>query len=265
MKRAALVLLAGGVAAPAHAQEAAPDAAQQCVRAYESAQELKLDKKLVEARHELRACMADVCPTVARQSCAGWLDEVEQAMPSVVLRFFDGEVEQNDVRVSVDGRPLVDRLDGAAIEVNPGPHTFRFEPAGGAPIEQSVTIAEGEKLRQVVATIAPPPAPPPPVPPPPPDTSVHPMAWVLYGLSAAGVGAFIGLGVHSLSLEDCEPTCTDDDVDDIVLFRALADVSLGVGALALGGAIWITIASLDSDVEVGVLAAPTAAGVRLRF
>ncbi len=241
------------LAVPARAQD---DAAQACVRAYEAAQELRLDKKLLAARDELRACMADSCPAVARQSCAGWLDEVEQAMPTVVLRFFDGGVEKNDVAVTIDGAPLRERLDGAAVEVDPGPHTFRFTPARGAPVEQTVTIAEGEKLRQLVVTVAPPPAPPPP---PPPEGHVHPMAWVLYGLSAAGVGAFIGLGVHSLALEDCAPDCSDEQVDEIVLFRAIADVSLGVGALALGGAIWITVASLD----VGV--APTAAAVRWRF
>lgn len=95
------------------------------------------------------------------------------------------------------------------------------------------------------------------------------MAWVLYGTSAAALGAFIGLGVHSLSLESCEPRCTDEQVDDVVLFRALADVSLGVSALSLGGAIWITVASLGEDEDAtarwDLRVSPTGAATTLRF
>ncbi|MEQ9323171.1 MAG: hypothetical protein RIF41_28650 [Polyangiaceae bacterium] len=244
-----------------------------CKVAYEAAQERRLEKKLLQAREELRACVEDACPTFVRKDCATWLDEVDRAIPTVVLRFVDATgTERGDVRVTVDGELLVERLDGGAVPIDPGPHVFVFEPAGGDPVEQTLTILEGERLREVAVDQSPPsvvPPPPPPMPPPPPK-SVHPMAWVLYGTSAAALGAFIGLGVHSLSLEDCEPRCSDDQVDDVVLFRAVADVSLGVSALALGGAIWITVASLSEDDDAAsarwdLEVSPTGAAATVRF
>lgn len=247
---------------------------QACKRAYEAAQERRLEKKLLDAREELRACVEDACPGFVRKDCATWLDEVDRAIPTVVLRFVDGSgAERSDVRVTVDGELLVERLDGGAVPIDPGPHAFVFEPAGGVPVEQTLTILEGERLREVAVDQSPvkPIAPPPPPPRPAEPKTVHPMAWVLYGTSAAALGAFIGLGVHSLSLEDCEPRCTDDDVGDVVLFRALADVSLGVSALALGGAIWITVASLSADDDDGASArwdlevSPTGAAATWRF
>ncbi|HHH28352.1 MAG TPA: hypothetical protein ENK57_08410 [Polyangiaceae bacterium] len=247
---------------------------QACKAAYEAGQEHRLDKRLIEAREQLRACVEDACPAFVRKDCATWLDEVERAIPTVVLRFVDrGGAERSDVRVTVDGQPLVERLDGGAVSVDPGPHVFVFEPAGGAPVEITLTVLEGERLREVAVDQSPSPtsSPAPSSPPPPPrePRSVHPVAWVLYGTSALALGAFIGLGVHSLSLEDCQPRCTDEQVDDVVLFRAVADVSVGVSALALGGAIWITVASLTGDEAASarwdIDVSPTGAAATLHF
>jgi len=255
--------------APALAQD--DDEKQVCKEAYEAAQERRLEKRLIEAREQLHACVQDACPAFVRKDCATWLDEVERAIPTVVLRFVDETgAERNDVTVTVDGKVLVDTLDGGAVAVDPGPHAFVFEPAGGEAVTREITVVEGDRLREVAVDRSPPPLPvPPPAPPPVVEApSVHPAAWILYGTSAAALGAFIGLGVHSLSLEDCKPNCTDDQVDDVVLFRALADVSLGVSALSLGGAIWITVASLASDDEqtaLQVQVSPTGAGATVRF
>ena len=266
----ALSLAWPGVA-PAQDGAAQEETTQRCIAAYESSQELKLDRKLIEAEEQLRICVATECPQVARQDCGRWLDEVQQATPSIVIRFIDASgAERNDVTVTTaDGRSLAAQLDGKAIAINPGPQRLLLTPRGGAVVPHDITVAEGEKLRQVVvklpgareseATEG--------------DSSIHPVAWVLYGLSAAGIGAFIGLGVHSLGLEDCKDTCNDEQVDDIVLFRALADVSLGVGVLALGGAIWVTVASVDDDgadhAQLDVAVMPVmggaALGAALRF
>jgi hypothetical protein len=217
-----------------------------CKLAYEAAQELRLGNKLVEARGQLRACVTEACPAFVRKDCAGWLDDVERAIPTVVLKFVDDEgVERNDVAVTVDGQPLVEAIDGRAVEIDPGEHELQFTPAGGGPRAVTVTIREGERLREIAVDLTP--APPPRTPVPQDEGGLHPAAWILYGTSAAALGAFIGLGVHSLSLEDCEPTCSDEQVDDVVLFRALADVSLGVSVLALGAAVTVTILSLSDD------------------
>jgi hypothetical protein len=230
-----------------HAQD---DMKQRCGRAYSASQEQRLEKNLIEARAQLLICMADECPEVARKDCAKWLDEVEAAIPSVVFRFVDSSgAERNDVSVTMDGKALVGSLEGTAVKIDPGPHVFVLRAAGLAPVERALTITEGEQLRKIEVVLDPPASADTPLPRARPDeeATVHPMAWVLYGVSALGVGGFIGLGIHSINLEDCADTCSDDDVDGIVVTRAIADVTLGVGVLALAGAIWITVASLDND------------------
>ena len=227
------------------------DNAKRCTDAYVQSQELRLERRLIEAKRQAALCMAPTCPEFATKDCARWLDEIESALPSVVLRYVDETGrEHNDVTVTLDGKPLTTKLDGTAMAIDPGPHTFVFRVSGADPVEHRVTIAEGEKLRQISVSLVP--DAPPPLPPPVPverggSAGVHPAAWVLYAVSALGVGAFAGLGAYSLSLEDCKPGCTDDEVDDLVLIRAFADVSLGVGVLALGAAIWVTVASLSDD------------------
>ena len=78
---AAAVVLA---TCPARAQEPPADDAvkQRCKQAYEAAQEHRLAKRLIEARHELRACVVDACPAFVRKDCGTWLDEVEAAIPT---------------------------------------------------------------------------------------------------------------------------------------------------------------------------------------
>ena len=239
---------------------------KRCGDAYEQSQYLRRDNRLLEATEQLKICLDPVCPEVASKDCAQWLDEVERATPSVVFRFVDAEGhERDDVSVTMDGEPLVAQIDGSAIAIDPGPHVFVLTPAGGAAVEKRATVAQGEKLRAITVTLTPAAAPVPvdalpidatPVPAGDAASSsagVHPMAWVLYGLAAVGVGAFIGFGVHSLNQEAaCEDRCNPSAIDDIQLTRILADVSLGVGLLSLGGAIWITVASIDDDVDVGL-------------
>lgn len=281
MKRVATVMLLTCWVAPASAQ---PDGAQadgaqldetkrSCLEAYEKSQELRLDKRLVEARTQLSICASASCPEVASADCRVWLNEVEAALPTVVLRV---ENATGAVTVTIDGRTHERALDGP-ISVDPGLHVFTFQVPGRDPIVIRKTIEAGQKDQPIIATFPEPPpavpspgpvAPPSPVQPSPAPSapaasgSVHPVAWALYGVAALGVGGFIGFGVHSLAQEDCEPACTDDEVDDVVMFRALADVSLGVGVLALGGAIWATVASLDAD-ETAVRVTPH--GVAIRF
>ena len=79
-------------------------------------------------------------------------------MPTVVLaaRLPNG-ADEVDVRVLVDGKPLAQRLDGRAVELEPGDHLLSFQPgvAGAAPVEMRVVVREGEKGRLIVGNLQP--------------------------------------------------------------------------------------------------------------
>jgi len=56
--------------------------------------------------------------------------------------------------VTLDGQPLTDSLDGAAISLDPGPHLFTFETAGQPKVSKQLLIREGEKDRRETVTFA---------------------------------------------------------------------------------------------------------------
>ena len=48
----------------------------------------------------------------------------------------------------MDGQPIAERLEGTALSIDPGAHTFTFETAGQANIEKQFVVHEGEKDRR---------------------------------------------------------------------------------------------------------------------
>src|SRR5215469_5136429 len=93
----------------------------QCIDANASAQTLRKNGKFREAREQLHLCLDPHCPKLVSRDCATRLDELDLAQPTIV---FDAKDRTgNDlgaVKVTVDGRPLVDKLDGTAVPVDPG-------------------------------------------------------------------------------------------------------------------------------------------------
>ena len=83
-----------------------------------------------------------------RAVCQQRIAEIHAAMPSVVFaaRDTDGR-DLAAVKVSIDGRLLVDRLDGTAIVVDPGEHAFTFEVEGQPTVARRLLIREGEIAR----------------------------------------------------------------------------------------------------------------------
>ncbi|WP_437729129.1 hypothetical protein [Sorangium sp. So ce861] len=154
-----------------------------CAAAYERAQGLRRDGKLLAAREALIACSQPTCPAAAVADCGPWLAEVEKSLPTVVIAARDAHGrERLDVRVLVDGRPLAAALDGKALPVDPGPHTFRYEPASGPAVEERVLIREGEKNRAITVILgassagAPPATPTPAAPAASPASPASPAA-----------------------------------------------------------------------------------------
>ncbi len=110
--------------------------------------------KLGAARSRVRVCIAQSCPVPVREDCTGLLHEIDSLMPSLVFEAKDAKGGAlRAVKVSVDGSPLAERLDGTALNVDPGEHTFRFEAEGAPHIEKKLVIRESEKDRHEIVVL----------------------------------------------------------------------------------------------------------------
>jgi hypothetical protein len=284
-----LVLAVGTVAVGARAQAAPPTKAE-CSASHASSQELRLDGKLVEARGELRTCSDAACPSALQAECAGWLADVQQAIPSVEFLFETAPGERLKPKVVLDGQALAGVEQGGPFELNPGAHVFRFELEGHPAQEQTLVIRQGEKRRVLrVQFQEPMPVAPPvsskPVPVAPPQaadgSSVSsrpiPIASYLFGgvaLVAAGAGAYLGLDAisrHGEKEDTCAPNCPDRDVDELKTQLLLADIAGGVALVSAGVAVYsylnrpvVTAEKPPSgSVPLSVLVAPNTVAVRL--
>lgn len=132
----------------------------QCLASAERSLDLRSRHQLRASREELLVCASPACPTEVRDECARRVDVVNAAIPTLVLVARDATgTDVAAVRVTADGTPFADRLDGTALPLDPGEHTFRFESEGRPAIEKTLVIREGEKARREVVVFGPPPAP----------------------------------------------------------------------------------------------------------
>ncbi|WP_437730491.1 hypothetical protein [Sorangium sp. So ce1335] len=268
---AALATLAALLPARARAGDA-----EACFTASEEGQRLRDEGRLREARARFIACGAAACPALVRSDCAGWLSDVTARVPTLILSAQDEEGQDvADVQVTLDGAPLAARLDGKAVEVDPGEHLLRFERAGSAPVALRLVVREGEKLRRVSARLvrsaapgagatapgagatapgggatapgagATAPGAGPTAPredraaTPPASALVLPIA--LGGVAVAGGVAYAALGLSARADADrlrttCAPGCAEADVDAVRTKVIAANIAFGVGVAALGGA-----------------------------
>ena len=241
-----------------------------CAGASESAQSLRSSGKLVEALDRVPACLHLRCPDFVRRDCEALRTDVQASLPTIVVRARapDG-ADATEVRVLVDGVPFLDRLDGRAKPVDPGPHTLRFEMSGADPIETSVVVREGEKMRIVDASFTTPTRPASPARHEEASRESSSFPWpaaIVAGAGVVALGAFAYLGLTGLSdfhglQQSCggAGNCKQSDVDDVRTKIWVAD-GLGVaGVVALGVAGWLWFSS-RSAVHAGV--SPTAGGAR---
>ncbi len=114
----------------ASADGAKPDKLE-CIAADTDGQSLRMAGKLLGARKRLAVCASAVCPSIVRDDCVQRITEIEAAQPTVVFTATNGYGRSLvAVRVTVDGAPLTDRLDGRPLRVDPGEHEFAFEALG---------------------------------------------------------------------------------------------------------------------------------------
>lgn len=246
---AALVLASTTVEARADERVAEPPAS--CDAAFEAA-ELRLrpsEGRLLDARAALRACALPKCKPWMVDDCTKRLAEVEGRIPSVAFSAEDARgASLRDVRVLEGERELLERLDGRAIEMDPGPHDLVAERAG-VRVALSVVVIEGKKAQQVVfafpdATLANPAAIAPPAREPP---LAHPWARPLAGatLATAVVATGIGIGFSAVTLAkksdarcDAQNFCDGEPLESARDAARAATVSfVAAGTLAVASAV----------------------------
>ena len=238
MKRIALAsFIVLAFATRAHAQDK-----NACIRALDHAQQLQGDLKLSAARAEYVTCTSTSCPAAIREDCARLLVEVDNAMPSVVLAAVDeAGIDVADVRASIDGAaPL--SLDGRATPLDPGSHVVRFEKTGAQPITVNVVAKQGEKNRRIAATFKMKAS--EPVKSPDDDRRARPapiVPIILAGVGAVALGTALVMRVSIDSEVDrlrdsCAPSCTAADRDALSSQLVVANVTFGVGLIALAAA-----------------------------
>jgi len=237
-------MLAEGVAL------AAPDEREQCAASAEQAQQLRDEGKYRRAREQMLVCARDVCPVPIKSDCGKWLAELDRDAPTVVFGARDSNgADVLDVKVSMDGALIQERLDGKPVLVDSGEHVFNFESKEGAVKEERVLVRAAEKARPIIATfpaaVAETKDPPPGGAPPARETgegSIVP-ALVVGGIGVAALGSFAIFGIGGKNdvddLQKCKPVCDETDVDAARTKLIIADISLGVGIVALGVAAYM--------------------------
>jgi hypothetical protein len=220
-----------------------------CLDASSKGQTLRDDHKLIEARDQFRICAEQQCPAVVQRDCATWLEAIEKSIPTVVIGAQDSSgSDVVDVKVTVDGKPLVSKLDGRAIPLDAGPHSFHFEFPDGTLLDQNVLVREGEQNQSVLgaqkrapgaAQIAT--GPGAAAPSTHGTNSLKVVGWVLGGLGVAGVATGSVFGVVAMNDKN-GAKCVDNKCDAGPLSAArtaalVADIGIiGGGVLLASGA-----------------------------
>jgi hypothetical protein len=257
--RRALTFIFLGLSAlsPCAARAQAPEAACEAVERTEA---MRADGQYRKARELLLECVNAQCGGDVRRGCATTLQKLDAVTPSIVIRATEASGNDlSDVSVRLGEEQLVGSLDGMAIPVDPGEHTFTFTRAGQPPVVQTLTIAQGEKFRPIDVIIG-------SSPPPLQSSGVESAssaatsgvsersvaAGTLIGIGAVGLGGFAWLGTRARSgekdLESCDPACSEGHVDSVQKRYLLANVSLGVSVLAFGAATWLLLTAPSDEV-----------------
>jgi hypothetical protein len=261
VRRAVYAALAFAVALafPLRAKATTKDA---CVKSFEEGQVLRRRSKLVDARAAFGVCAQAECPGVVSAKCSEWLTEVERTMPTVVLGARLDGADTVDVQVSIDGAVVTSRLDGTARAVDPGEHRVRFKHPSAPAVELTVVLREGDKNRLVSADLRrPSPAAlaPPPTKEPERSQAEHPASgvplptWIFGAVGVVALGSFAYFGLNALDQsstlrETCAPSCDPSDVSAIKTKNVISGLSLGVGLLSLGAAVyWLLTSSPPGD------------------
>lgn len=247
---------------------------QRCAAAYDDAQVVMRQGRLLEAKRELIFCSSSECPEVMHGDCQHWLSEVEASIPTVVFRMESASGPAPDSsKVSIDGAEPV-TLEGRALSVDPGKHDLVFSAPGFRDTTKVLEFAEGEKLRHEVVVLEPllpnaqqklgrqeeparktdqplmPESAPPVAPEPKGSNLAIPIVLAATAAVAGGVGTtYFGLKARSEDhdLDNCTPNCSRERVDRIKREYMLANASIGLAAAGLAATSVLLFLELRSE------------------
>jgi hypothetical protein len=228
-----------------------------CVAAHSHGQAERNAGRLQSAKADFISCSTAGCPSEIQSECASFLAEVEGFMASVVFAAVDEEGhDATDVKVTVDGQVVVDKLTGLATTLDPGSHEIMYTWPDGFQQKQTVVVAQGEKNRRVELRREPKPVAAPKAPPlniTPKKTPV--LAYVLTGVGALALGSFAAFAITGKSAEHemdgCKPYCKQSQADKMRLRYLIADISLGVGVVSLGAGGYLFLSASASHEPTG--------------
>ena len=256
----------------------------QCVDANGRAQHLRAEGKLSDAREQLRLCANRACPAIVRSDCTKRLDDLESAQPTIAFEVKDASgADVVAVKVTADGKRLADKLDGAALAVDPGEHLFTFEIEGQPPVTRKLVLTEGVKGRRERIVLAPPPSAPAPAPPAPPTETNVPASAAgagigtqavvglvagavgVAGIAVGGVFGFLTLSEKSQQDSACGSPCSAashaqavNDHSTGMTDSTISTIAFAAGgALVVGGAVLFFTAHPSQQPATGMLLTPS--------
>jgi hypothetical protein len=233
----------------AHARADELEEKKACVAAADQGQVLRDEGKFRLAREAFMRCARKTCPELVSADCSEWLVDLEQRSPSVIVSATDGEGNAlTRVKVTVDGEPLTELLDGKLLLIDIGELVVRYEAAGFESVEQRITIAPSDKQRALGvrfrAERAARSQTSPAASASQTDGDARPIplpTWIFGGtaLAAFASATYFGLnGVaqrsEALAADGCAPNCPASEKTSIRNKFLVADISLGVGLVSAG-------------------------------
>jgi hypothetical protein len=227
-----------------------PEQKNACIQEHAESQKLKKAGKLSAAHELLLKCAREACPAPIRAECSDWAQEVEASTPSILVdvKAADGST-RSDVEIWIDGVLRAKTLSGMPIPLDPGQHEVEARPRGSAPMKRAVLVNLDDKRTRIDFTL---PARPAAKRPserarPAPTAKGIPTASIILGslgVVALGTGGYFGYRakMRADELEQCKPHCDRGEADSMRQKALIADVSLGVGVVAVGIAtfIWLS-------------------------
>ncbi len=219
------------------------EAKLECFKNHEDAQLARRQSRLLDARSRLLRCSRVSCPAAIRSDCVDWIEEVTRSVPSVVVAARARGRDVVNVGVSIDGKRVAEKLSGAAFEIDPGEHVFRFDCHPWPSVERTILVSEGVKGRALDIEFAPP---LPTAIAPPPGLHVrrpalHPanrFDHVVGGIGAASLATSATFGGWALWLRHhyestCAPFCGDEETGSVRTKFVIADVALGLAVASV--------------------------------
>jgi len=222
-----------------HAQQAQTNAdndlKNRCADAYEGAQRKRALGQLLAAREASSFCAQADCPELLRKDCRDWTSQLNDSLPSIVVdaRAADGSPLAN-LAIELDGATSLS-ADGRAYAVDPGRHELLLSGPGLRTRQQQITVLVGLREQIVRVTLD-------PSEPARRSFQVPRASYALGGVGVLALGGFTFFAVSGKSLEnqlqECKPACAESRRAPIERDYLIADVSLGVGLVALGLSAW---------------------------